>query len=66
MNSQPHQRKIEINLMEAEQQRHKTLVQGHPEWIRKNGDSPACISLEHELADTTRPESVALAIKELG
>lgn len=66
MNSQPHERKIEINLQEAEEQRHKTLVQGHPEWVRKNGDCPACISLEHEMADTTRPESADVALDELG
>lgn len=66
MKPQPHQRKIAINLKKAEAQRHDALVQGHPEWVRKNGDCPACISFEHEMADTTRRESVENAMDELG
>ena len=65
MDSQPHQRKAEINLPKAEEQMHQILGQNHPEWIRKNGDCPSCISLEHEMADTTRPESAEIALKEL-
>ena len=66
MNSAPHQRKIAINLKKAEAQRHEALVQCHPEWVRKNSDCPSCISFEHEMADTTRPECVEIAMNELG
>ena len=66
MNSQPHQRKAEINLNKAEKLRHQTLVQNHPEWVRKNGDCPSCISLEHEMADTARPDLAENAMKDFG
>lgn len=65
MNPQPHQRKIEINLHEAENLTLDALKQNHPEWVRKNGDCPTCISLEHEMADTTRHESAKVAMDEL-
>lgn len=66
MSFQPHQRKAEINLDKAEKLRHQSLVQNHPEWVRKNGDCPACISLEHEMADTADPEAAVNAMRELG
>lgn len=64
MKNKPHQRKAEIDLHKAEEDMHKVLGKGHPEWIRKNGDCPSCLSLEHEMADTARPESAEVALDE--
>ncbi len=66
MEPQPHQRKIAINLFEEEHQRHHALTHRHPEWVRKNGDCPSCISLEHEMADTSHPDAALRAMIEQG
>lgn len=62
MEPQPHMRKIEVSLSDAEEITLKSLKRMHPEWVRKNGDCPECVSLQHQMSDTTRPESVAAAM----
>lgn len=64
MDNQPHQRKREIGLNQAEDLTLDTIKNMHPEWVRKNGDCPACTSLEFEMSDTTRPESAEAALRE--
>ena len=65
MNQPPHQRKREINFCEAEELTLSTFKRMHPEWVGKNGNCPACCSLEFEMADTARPESAEVALREL-
>jgi hypothetical protein len=66
MPPQPHQRKAEINFNEAENLTLDALKQMHPEWVRKNGDCPSCIALEHVMADTSDPEAARIAMNECG
>gem|GEM_PF-6520388 len=65
MEPQAHMRKIEVSLSEAEDITINSIKNMHPNWVRKNGDCPECIALQHEMADTTRPESAAAAMEEL-
>ena len=65
MNQPPHQRKREISLSDAEELTLSTIKRMHPEWVGKNGNCPACNSLEFEMADTTRPESAEIALREI-
>ena len=56
-------RKIEVSLSEAEDLTLDSLKRMHPDWVRKNGDCPECFVLQHQMADTTRPESVEAAME---
>jgi len=58
-------RKIEVSLSEAEDITLDSFKRMHPDWVRKNGDCPECVALEHQMADTTRPESAAAAMDDL-
>ncbi len=65
MEPQPHMRKIEVSLSEAEDITINSIKNMHPDWVRKNGDCPECVALEHEMADMTRPEAAAAAMEAL-
>lgn len=58
----PHMRKVKVSLSDAEDITLNSLKQMHPDWVRKNGDCPECVSLQHEMSDTTRPESAEAAM----
>lgn len=60
----PHMRKVEVSLSDAEDITLNSLKRMHPDWVRKNGDCPECVTLQHEMADTTRQESAAAAMDE--
>lgn len=62
MQQKPHIRKIEVNLSAAEDLTLERLKRMHPEWVRKNGDCPECVVLQHHMADTTSQESIADAM----
>ena len=64
MEPQPHIRKVEVCLSDAEDITINSLKKMHPDWVRKNGDCPECVALEHEMADMTRPEAVAAAMED--
>lgn len=64
MEPKPHMRKVEVSLSEAEDITIDSLKRMHPNWVRKNGDCPECVALQHEMADTTRQESAAAALKD--
>ncbi len=57
-------RKVEVSLSDAEDLTLDSLKRMNPGWVRKNGDCPECVTLQHEMADTTRPESAAAALQE--
>ena len=57
-------RKIEVSLSDAEDLTLDSLKRMYPEWVRKNGDCPECVVLQHQMADTTHPESVAAAMED--
>lgn len=60
----PHMRKVEVSLSEAEDITLDSLKRMHPDWVRKNGDCPECVTLQHEMADTTRQESAEAALND--
>ena len=64
MEPKPHMRKIAVSLCDAEDITINRLKEMHPDWVRKNGDCPECVALEHEMADMTRPEAVAAAMED--
>ena len=64
MELRPHMRKVEVSLSAAEDITLNSLKQMHPDWVRKNGDCPECVTLQHQMADHTRPESVDAAMAE--
>lgn len=63
MEPKPHMRKIEVSLSDAEDLTLESLKRMHPDLVRKNGDCPDCVVLQHQMADTTRHESVADAME---
>ena len=34
----------------AEHTLHESVAQNHPDWVNKDGECDACVSLEHEMA----------------
>ena len=59
---QPHMRKIEVSLSDAEDLTLESLKRMHPDWVRKNGDCPECVVAQHHMADTHDPEAIEAAL----
>jgi len=44
-------RKVHVNQKDEETKLHQTVAQDHPEWVDKDGECQACVSMSHDLAD---------------